>query len=474
MAKDLKSRMVLDLGDFRSSLTAAERETRRTVAAIERDSGRSVTALRGAMLGGIGSGGSVAELQAFKREQMVLARTGREKFDAQIGDGMMAAGMARGLAGGGGGASAMAKAGPYILAASAALNVANVAVDAFQGKFDKALDTAKQIPVVGAAIIKPIIEIAEKVGWIKKDTEGAAAAMKSYAERAQIAADFTTRMKNARESADRAGRSVGLSGDDEKQMTLANRRKDELAAIDRDLADATRKLRDQRNTVTTDLKRDDPRARAAGDQYERDVKRLQQEAQSAKSAINNTYALQSMNENQRSLTEDSDRRWAEKKKANEAIQALDAQLAQQTLIAQDKAAEAELAGIREAGRQKVQQYREQGNELAAMRQQQLTDLEVANRTRDLDRVNDERRSAGQAVLMDKYDALYGERQRQSRYDPYAGNMALQSQTLTRVPGAGNKAVVEDEKTHAELRTLNGNVRSLTRAMERNQLVPADL
>lgn len=85
MAKDLRSKMVLDLGDFRSSLSAAERETRRTVAAIERDSKTSITSIRGGLLGGIGSGNSVAELRAYQREQMGISGGPDARYTGMFG-----------------------------------------------------------------------------------------------------------------------------------------------------------------------------------------------------------------------------------------------------------------------------------------------------------------------------------------------------------------------------------------------------
>ncbi|HON69151.1 MAG TPA: hypothetical protein PLS23_21955, partial [Phycisphaerae bacterium] len=91
MAKELKTKLVLELDDFSRKLTKAERDAKKTIASIERESGRGMASIRADLLGGIGAGNSVREMQAYKHEQRLASRSGREQFDAQIGGGMFAA-----------------------------------------------------------------------------------------------------------------------------------------------------------------------------------------------------------------------------------------------------------------------------------------------------------------------------------------------------------------------------------------------
>ena len=85
MAKELKSKLVLEIDDFSRKLTQAERETKKTIAAIERESGRGMASMRADMLGGIGAGNSVREMQAYKQEHSSsLTRSPGAGFDQTL------------------------------------------------------------------------------------------------------------------------------------------------------------------------------------------------------------------------------------------------------------------------------------------------------------------------------------------------------------------------------------------------------
>lgn len=424
MAKDLRSRMVLDISDLRNSLSQAERETRKTVAAIERDSKTSITAIRGGLLGGLGAGNSVSELKAYQRESMGIGGGADARYNGLFGQTQRKSsdyGMI--LAGGSGVTGALAKAAPYVAAVSLGINAANVAVDIFQGKWDDALKTAQQIPIVGSAIIKPVVEISTKLGWIKKDTQDAALSMETYAARAKIAADFTAKIGSIRDAANADSRGIGASDVQKDEVALADIRKAALLAIDKELIESTRKLREERNKVTADRERSDPQARAADALFQKERKRMQDQAAEAKKAVEDNYWLQYMEANKKDSREEGDRR-------------------------------ANIAKAREDERMKEAEARKEKERTAQ------ADLET--------------RTAAMMEIARSREGEYFERQRQSRYDPYGGNAALQSQTLTRVPGSGNKATVEDPKMIAVAERTERILQRIERLQERNQLAVAEL
>lgn len=147
MAKALKSKIVLDLAEFNSSLDNAERRYRKTVAELEKGSGVGINKMR------LDLGGGHAEYMAQRKEALLAARTGREQFDAQIGGGLAVAKMTtfnRGLADSSRGFADMAaKAWSAKTAIDMTFSLGKGVVYAFRGEIDKAREALENMPVTG-------------------------------------------------------------------------------------------------------------------------------------------------------------------------------------------------------------------------------------------------------------------------------------------------------------------------------------
>lgn len=389
--------MVLDLGDFRSSLSAAERETRRTVAAIERDSKTSITSIRGGLLGGIGSGGSLAELRQFKQEQMVLARSGpREKFDAQIGGGASAAAMSRYKSEINGVSSAFSDVFAKAWAAKEALQMAfhagSAAINVFRGDVESARKALETMPTSG---------------WANK-------AGLAFGE--WFADTFVE--KDVYKNRDKA---------------LAQEKD-----IDKDRAAIRRQQEEKRRLA----------------EFDRQTRRMLDEAQIADVSPENAAAIR-----KRMFIEDQTAALDSSGVSKDSPLYRSRQVAISTIAAQD-----EIRTIKELEDRKAKEQKDAADKRADELKEKEAQIQAET----------ERRSAAVETLGMNREARYIERQRQSRYDPMGGNAALASQTLTRVPGAGNVATVEDKKMIAATERSEKILRDISRNLERSGLAVAEL
>jgi hypothetical protein len=491
MAKELKTKLVLELDDFSRKLTKAERDYKKTIANIEKESGKGIESIRRAL----GSGalterdargrfvkGSPAEAAAAARE-LGMGRNGTDPAYSQ-------------MVGTGGSRKSSDYAFMFDRAqvslrgvvktaalVAAGIEAADVATALFTGDITTAADKIKSMPLgVGhvATALESLLgtwtgiqsEIDANNSSIKYQEAMVASLTRNAKERLQ----YEREMREIANAAKSEASVAGLTGDakqdaqlyssqDKAEQRVRDRlqaRKEEIAAEKKARRDALQEdAKTQREALSkknatgqaiaalggagvgmrrqleagaasAKLEKDLAQRKAALDRWEKnETQKAEAEAQRALGATKEEWANKSWAQE----AEQADRMMAEKKKQYSDIDALEASIDQQRLIKSDKFLDAELAGIRESGRRKAQEFRDQKNELAARKQEELTELEVANRKKAFLDADDEKRASAMADIrgrrgQEAEKRLYGGPQATS------GNAAITSSFLTRTPGTG--------------------------------------
>jgi len=409
MAKELKTKLVLELDDFSRKLTKAERDAKKTIASIERESGRGMASIRADLLGGIGAGNSVREMQAYKQEQRLASRSGREQFDAQIGGGMFAAQRSTFVrdmeATNRSFVDLAAKAWAAKKAIRTTFSVGSAAVKAFRGDVDGARKALEEMPITGWAN-KAGFKLGEWFvdKYVEKDV---------YSNRDRALTELAQNEKRAKY--------------DQEQI---RKRQDFEAATRRMLYDTLLANADPETAarIRAQQFREDEMAALARSGMNKESK----EYKSREAAINIAASRMVV---QAQIDESLKAEKEAEAKQREVAQ-LESDIAVSKLQAAGKTQEAELLGIRESGRRKAEEYRRQKNEVAAVKQEELTALEVAARKKELLEADEAKRADAMARLTEARGRDAEARGAADRSYTASGNTALISSSLTRSPGSG--------------------------------------
>jgi hypothetical protein len=478
MAKDIRSRWVLDASPFRQTLDAEAKHYNRVRADIEKGSGQSMASIRGGLLGGLGSGEGTREARRFIEEQKALARSGKEVFDAQSGGGMFGRTTAKDMPLE---RSRMTLERTVKTAAmvAAGISAIDIATKAFSGDIQEAAETIKRLPFGIGEIAKRLESVVGDWSGINREIASANSRLEyQNAINDSLARNTKQRRDYEREIADAVGRNrnaVALAGiDDEYKKSRASlliQTEEERKSADGTFAQRKKQIEDEAKIRREAIDKDAKEQRRIIDEAERmDV---------ASAAQGEGHA------------------WIDHSKYTKRRSAVDSDVGQ-SKSAVDKFVKDETAkAAEEANKLKRSiddKYRAEDERInrehfKKLREAEVSEKEQANKDKtakdkqEKDKQSREQASreeealAAQRSLMMRREAEYLERKRQSIYNPFGGNAALQSNTLERAPGAGNATEQTAVNTKRLISIAERQARAaerLERVIERMQTAPADL